>query len=836
MPDPALQLGQNVRVAVRVRPFNQREIERNAACCIHMDPAKGGKKTTITDPESGRVREFSFDFSYWSHASTDPHFADQEQVFGDLGEDCLNNAWAGYNCSLFAYGQTGSGKSFSMVGNAQGDQGELLVGPQAGIVPRVCSSMFDRIGATDDPDVSFKVETSMLEIYNERVRDLFNPTNNPDGGLTVREHPKTGPYVHGMSSLLVDNYAAIDNLMQEGTKARTIASTKMNETSSRAHTIFQITLTQTRIDRENMKGVDRVSRINLVDLAGSERANSTGATGDRLKEGININKSLSALGNCINALAEQSKRGEARGEGKIHVPYRNSVLTWLLKDSLGGNARTVMVAALSPADINFAETLSTLRYANRAKSIQNVAVVNEDQNQKVVRQLREEVAELRAQLERNQSGASSTAEAQARKALEEELQESQRLIAQYQMTWAEKERQTVAIGADRAQTLQNMGVAIDASLQGQPHLVNLNEDASLSGCLVYFLTAGETLVGRARQGSAAPEADTIRLQGLGIAPEHCRIANADGAVSILMDGAGKRDTFVNGKHVSSSTLLRHGDRVIFGTSSFFKFSDPADTARVEEENAAGVSVDWEYAMNERLQEAMAASLEDSQLAKAALAQAQQDFAEQESKLATEKAEAEARLVQQEEAFAQQLAEQAGASGAALEELEGMKQKLEQQQAAFQAELTAKEASLNSKRLELHRSEIAERQQALLEDKLARLIPFVEEANLLGAEMRRQTVFEVKVVSEYQTENNGVGGGTGGSLGEPRSTAKVKVNYLTQERSCLWEHDKLANRIYLMRELYAKFQDDPGCLPVIVDYCTLCSVIICALTVALLHSR
>eukprot|EP01048_Picozoa_sp_COSAG05_P011129 COSAG05_NODE_1028_length_6112_cov_11.983868_1_plen_783_part_00 len=513
--------------------------------------------------------------------------------------------------------------------------------------------------------------------------------------------------------------------------------------------------------------------------------------------------SFSALGNCINALAEQAKH---RGDGsKPHVPYRNSVLTWLLKDSLGGNARTVMVAALSPADINFDETLSTLRYANRAKSIQNTAVVNEDQNQKMVRQLREEVAALRAQLESKQCVPDDEAE-QRRKQLEEELQESQRLIAQFQMTWAEKEKQTSAIGADRLQALQTMGVSVDASLQGQPHLVNLNEDASLSGCLAYFLREGETLVGRSGVGEAQQEGETpsIRLQGLGIANDHCRLSNSAGAVTVHASGDSAVHTFVNGKRVNSSVALQHGDRVIFGSANFFKFSDPAAAAKILDQPACT----WEEAMNERLQEAMSSSLEDSQAAKAALAQAQQDFADQEARLAAEKAEAEAKLVQQQEEFQQKMAEQAGEETA---QLQAMKKQLTEQHEAFQAELLQKEERLNFKRQELHRSEVAERQQTLLEDKLARLIPLVEEANLLAAELRRQTVFEVKVVSDYVDAVQHGDVPAGRTMGEPRSSAKVKVTYLTQERSCLWEHDKLSNRIYLMRELYARVQDDPTCL-------------------------
>ena len=814
----------NVRVAVRVRPFNQREIERDAKVCIHMD----GDKTIITDPESGRVREFTFDYSYWSHTAS-PSFVNQERVFTDLGEDCLESAWEGYNCSLFAYGQTGSGKSFSMVGNAAAEEGELLIGAQAGIVPRICRSIFERIGASDDSSVSFKVETSMLEIYNERVRDLFNPTNAPPNGLKVREHPKTGPYVEGMSSLLVDSYEAINRLMEEGTKARTIASTKMNETSSRAHTIFQIILTQTRVDRDLGQATDRVSRINLVDLAGSERAHSTGATGDRLKEGININTSLSALGNCINALAERAKPKAERRQ-KVHVPYRNSVLTWLLKDSLGGNARTVMIAALSPADINHEETLSTLQYANRAKQIQNIAVVNEDQNEKMVRELREEVAALRAQLSgQAQQQRDEEAEA-ARIKLEEELAESQQIIKQLEMTWAEKEKATEAIEQERSKALEAMGVVVDVSLQGLPQLVNLNEDASLSGCLVYFLRQGDTLVGKALVSGGGQKnagGTEIRLQGLGIATEHCRLSHTAGengaVVTLHPNGGVAAKTFVNGKQApGDGVVLKHGDRVIFGSSNFFKFTDPAEALRIRAEresaeaSGAGIgdepsamsAIDWEFAQNERLQEAMASSLEDSNAAKAALQKAQSDFAEQEARLAAEKAEAESKLVEQQAQFEAQIAQQEGDRGATAAALEDAQAQLEEQRVAFEKELVAKEAALDIKRQELHREQVRERQQALLEDKLHQLIPLVEEANLLGTELRRHTSFEVKVVSDYQAARATV---DGMEKSEPRTVAKVKLTYLAQDRSCLWDQDKFSNRIYLMRELYARVMDDASCL-------------------------
>ena len=294
----------NVKVAVRVRPFNGRETERKAQLCIEMQ----GPTTIITNPVDGAKKIFTFDYSYWSFNKADAHFAGQKKVFGDLGIGVLENAWEGYNVSLFAYGQTGSGKSYSMVG----------YGEDKGIIPLVCEELFTRTAQNSDPDLKYKVETSMLEIYNEQVRDLFNPKSNRPGGLKVRENPKTGPYVEDLASLQVTNYAEISKLMEEGSQARTVASTNMNASSSRAHTIFTIMFTQTRHDTVVNKETSKVSKISLVDLAGSERAESTGATGDRLKEGANINRSLSALGNCISALADNSG---AKKDKKKFVPY-----------------------------------------------------------------------------------------------------------------------------------------------------------------------------------------------------------------------------------------------------------------------------------------------------------------------------------------------------------------------------------------------------------------------------------------------------------------------------------------------------------------------------------
>ncbi len=220
-------------------------------------------------------------------------------------------------------------------------------GSDRGIVPLAMEEMFNRVEKNRDPNVKYLVEASMMEIYNEKVRDLFNPSNEKNNlGLKVRDHPQTGPYVEGLSHNVVTNYRDIQRLMDEGTAVRTVAATQMNNTSSRAHTIFQIVFTTTVYDDITNKSTSKTSRVNLVDLAGSERVSKTGASGEQLKEGIGINKSLTALGDCIEKLAKKSN--QKKGAKEIHIPYRNATLTWLLKDSLGGNSKTIMIAEISP--------------------------------------------------------------------------------------------------------------------------------------------------------------------------------------------------------------------------------------------------------------------------------------------------------------------------------------------------------------------------------------------------------------------------------------------------------------------------------------------------------
>lgn len=590
----------HIKVVVRVRPFNGRELDRRAKCVVQM---KDGQTILIPPPEAedrlrgsktGKVdngqKIFAFDKSYWSFDRKDPDFAGQENLFEDLGAPLLDNAFQGYNNCIFAYGQTGSGKSYSMMG----------YGDEAGVIPRICHDMFERISEMQkDQNLTYTVEVSYLEIYNERVRDLLNPATK--GNLKVREHPSTGPYVEDLAKLVVSSFQEIQHLMDEGNKARTVAATSMNETSSRSHAVFTLTVTQKRHDVETGMDTEKVAKISLVDLAGSERATSTGATGARLKEGAEINRSLSTLGRVIAALADLST---GKKKNMSMVPYRDSVLTWLLKDSLGGNSMTAMIAAISPADINFEETLSTLRYANSAKRIKNHAVVNEDPNARMIRELKEELAQLRSKLG---SGATvgGVAEEQygpnipldqqivsitqadgsikrvSKAEIAEQLSQSEKLYKDLNQTWEEKLQKTEQIHKEREAALEELGISIEKGFVGLstpkkvPHLVNLSDDPLLAECLVYNIKPGTTAVGNVEDPSTTSE---IRLNGSKILRDHCALENVDGNVTIVpRDGAA---VMVNGLRIDKAKRLRSGNRIILGDFHIFRFNHPLE-ARAE---------------------------------------------------------------------------------------------------------------------------------------------------------------------------------------------------------------------------------------------------------------
>ncbi|XP_073348620.1 kinesin-like protein KIF3C [Pagrus major] len=366
---------ESVKVVVRCRPLNHKEESNGpAGGIIQMDLRLG--QVILRNPRapaSEPQKTFTFDGVYDANSK-------QRDLYDESVRPLIDSVLAGFNGTIFAYGQTGTGKTYTM-------QGAWMDPEKRGVIPNAFDHIFTHISRSQS-DRQYLVRASYLEIYLEEVRDLLDPKHGNARALELRESPESGVYVRDLTSCVCKSIKEIEEVMNMGNQARAVGATDMNEHSSRSHALFLITVECSQPGPDGRKHI-RVGRLNLVDLAGSERQAKTGVQGERLKEAAKINLSLSALGNVISALADGRSS---------HVPYRDSKLTRLLQDSLGGNAKTVMVATLGPAPQHYDETLTTLRYANRAKNIQNQPRVNEDPKDALLREFQREIARLRAQL------------------------------------------------------------------------------------------------------------------------------------------------------------------------------------------------------------------------------------------------------------------------------------------------------------------------------------------------------------------------------------------------------------------------------------------------------
>eukprot|EP00455_Lapot_gusevi_P025171 TRINITY_DN2641_c0_g2_i1.p1 TRINITY_DN2641_c0_g2~~TRINITY_DN2641_c0_g2_i1.p1 ORF type:complete len:781 (-),score=158.43 TRINITY_DN2641_c0_g2_i1:50-2308(-) len=375
-----------VKVVVRVRPFNSFEKEAGETKAVEVNTATGSVVVHRPETENNNaarpedeVKQFTFDKVYDDDST-------QRQVFDETARPIVDSVIEGFNGTIFCYGQTGTGKTFTM-------EGVPHVEELRGIMPNSFYHVFDHIDSKAGANIEFLVRASFLEIYNEEVYDLLNSETRSK--MEVKESKDKGIFVKDLSMYVVKNVKEIEKVLRKGQKSRSVGATKMNPGSSRSHSIFTIFIETCETDDSGQNRY-RAGKLNLVDLAGSERQKKTGAEGDRLQEAKAINLSLSALGNVIKALVS----GKAK-----HVPFRDSKLTRLLQDSLGGNTKTVMVANVGPALSNFDETISTLRYADRAKHIKNTPRVNEDPKDTMLRKYTEEIALLKAQLEARRASA-----------------------------------------------------------------------------------------------------------------------------------------------------------------------------------------------------------------------------------------------------------------------------------------------------------------------------------------------------------------------------------------------------------------------------------------------
>ena len=354
-----------VKVAIRVRPMNAREKAEKSQVCVEVDQTNN--TVSVTSPKVD-TKTFQFDYVY-------PMDSSQRQVYDEVAFPIVDSIFQGYNGTVFAYGQTGCGKTFTMMG--------IVNDPDLrGVIPNAFEHIFGFI-QSEGTSKRFLVRCSFVEIYNEEVRDLLNKN---DKALEVREDPKKGTFVKELSYYTLSNTKDISKCLNKGNANRHVGATSMNDQSSRSHSLFTVYLEIEEGEERNKK--IRTGKLNLVDLAGSERVGKTNATGKTFDEGKKINLSLTALGSVIDALSSNRK----------HIPYKDSKLTRLLADSLGGNTKTVMFANVSPASYNYEETVGTLRYASRAKLIKNAPKINEDPKDALLRQYEEEIKMLKAQL------------------------------------------------------------------------------------------------------------------------------------------------------------------------------------------------------------------------------------------------------------------------------------------------------------------------------------------------------------------------------------------------------------------------------------------------------
>lgn len=395
----------SVRVALRIRPQLAREKIEGCHICTYVMP---GEPQVIL----GKDKAFTYDYLFDMDSQ-------QDSIFTTCTEKLIDGCFEGYNATIFAYGQTGSGKTYTM-----GTGFDVNIpDEELGIIPRAVHHLFQGIEERrrvaqeqGRPVPEFKINAQFLELYNEEVLDLFDSTRDmkQKSHIKIHEDASGGIYTVGVTTRTVSSEAEMMQCLKLGALSRTTASTQMNVQSSRSHAIFTIHLCQVRVcakdnqENETDNGVSNgnsdmdeyetlTAKFHFVDLAGSERLKRTGATGDRAKEGISINCGLLALGNVISALGDRSKRAS-------HVPYRDSKLTRLLQDSLGGNSQTVMIACISPSDRDFMETLNTLKYANRARNIKNKVVVNQDKASQQISALRTEIARLQMELMEYKTG------------------------------------------------------------------------------------------------------------------------------------------------------------------------------------------------------------------------------------------------------------------------------------------------------------------------------------------------------------------------------------------------------------------------------------------------
>nr|XP_020139905.1 kinesin-like protein KIF14 [Microcebus murinus] len=802
--DPLKVENSQVTVAVRIRPFTKREKIEKASQVVFMN----GEEITVEHPDMKQVYNFIYDVSFWSFDECHPHYASQTTVYERLAAPLLERAFEGYNTCLFAYGQTGSGKSYTMMGFSE----------EPGIIPRFCEDLFAQVAKKQSQEVSYHLEMSFFEVYNEKIHDLL---------VCKGENGQRKQPVRLKQSIIcfyflflnvVSSYSDIKSWLELGNKQRATAATGMNDKSSRSHSVFTLVMTQTKTEFVEGEEHDHriTSRINLIDLAGSERCSTARTSGDRLKEGVSINKSLLTLGKVISALSEQAN------QKRVFIPYRESVLTWLLKESLGGNSKTAMIATISPAASNIEETLSTLRYASQARLIVNIAKVNEDMNAKLIRELKAEIEKLKA-AQRNSRNIDPERYRLCRQeitSLRMKLHQQERDMAEMQRVWKEKFEQAERRKLQETKELQKAGITFQMD-NHLPNLVNLNEDPQLSEMLLYMIKEGTTTVGKYKPNSS----HDIQLSGVLIADDHCSIKNFGGTVSIIPVGEAK--TYINGKCILEPTVLHHGDRVILGGDHYFRFNHPVEVQKGKRPSGRDTLIsegpkDFEFAKNELLmaqRSQLEAEINQAQLkAKEEMMQgiqiakemAQQELSSQKAAYESKIKALEAELKEESQRKKMQEINNQKANHK-IEELEKAKKHLEQEiyvnKKRLEMETLATKQALEDhsirharilEALETEKQKIAKEVEILQQNRSNRdktftiqtnwssmkLSMMIQEANAISSKLKTYYVFGRHDVSDKGS-----------------SDTSIRIRNLKLGISTFWSLEKFESKLAAMKELY-----------------------------------
>jgi len=576
---------ENIWATVRIRPLLSHEEGEN----LSVKPPTNRRKVQLMDEDGKNQKDFNLNHTFWSLETEKTKIIDDNaKVFDRLGKAIIINMESGFNSTIFAYGQTGTGKSFSIEGT----------NADHGILQRLCDSIFDYkkdVESKNDRN-AMDIDVSYLELYNENLRDLLDSAPKK-----MKIYPlKKEVIVKNLTKIPCDSFEEVNDLFNQGKKIRVVGSTSMNKQSSRSHAVFTLYVRIETHSGDKKKKIKK-AKIHLVDLAGSERADKTKAKGKRLKEGSNINKSLTFLGIVIEKLAKGSGK-----KGTHHIPYRNSELTKLLSHSLGGNSKTIMLAAISPAASNYHESKSTLMFAERCATISNdnladVVEMNEDSEddddeadlRKRLAEVEKAIAKRKEEIKDEDSDAKLNELKAERERILAEINETQEVLGRERESKEDKLEKKKALEAARNKALEDAGMSTGKEEEKRdpntPYLANIADDPSLVGMITIYISDGSHNIGSDPQGG-------VKVAGLGINPIHS-VATNQGNDKVTITGDDKNRVLVNGNAINGTKELFHKDRVVLGHGNAFEINIPKHPEKANNKGGAQFGA----IMNDRLQ-------------------------------------------------------------------------------------------------------------------------------------------------------------------------------------------------------------------------------------------